>query len=1003
MKSAMLKSTLREIKGSFGRWFAILAIVALGVGFFSGLKVCKDAFTETGDEYLSAHSFFDFQLISTLGLESEDVETIAAVDGVKYAEGSYSADVLISKGEDNADATGENAEDAADDANAANDQSGELISKFHTLSDNINTPSLKAGEMPTEGNQCLADAQRFTAEDIGSTITISSDNSEDTADMLAYDTYTITGIADYPLYLNFERGTASIGDGTADCFILIPAEGWDADVYTEIYVKLEDSAFIFSDEYDDIIARARGPLEKALENCSERRYEEIIDEAQAKVDEARQEVEDGEAALHEGEIELAVAETQLESGRQQLAESQQQMDQLQKAYDESVAEYQKQEDNLYDYYDYLEGLYTEGTLGEEQYHEIKNALDEQLAAAWSEVQLLKNQLDSAQAELDAGRAELASGEAELASGQTELEDNRAKIEEAKAELDDAQNEIDKIEHPDTYLLGRDTNVGYVCFENDTSIVEGIARVFPVFFFLVAALVCMTTMSRMIDEQRTQIGVLKALGYGRRQILFKYIFYSGSSSLIGGVIGFFAGTYLFTWVIWEAYSMMYGFSDVIFVFDWLTGGLALLAAMICSVGTTVYSCYHDLSEVPAELIRPKAPAAGKRILLERVTFIWKRLKFLHKVSARNIFRYKKRFFMMVLGICGCTALLVTGLGIKDSIKNVVDIQYGEIYHVDFTVTFNKAMDAETEEEFLADCPDAVEDALFVYTGTAEARSGESVKSVNLVACTNEDPISDFIDLHNDDGPLDYPQAGEGIINTGLADDLELAVGDDITVYDSEQHELTVTISGICDNYVYNYLYINDDTYVENYDEMNVNSAFVIAPKNDGGEIANAGQVSEELMEASHVSAVSVTAEFRNRVDNMMVSLNYIVALVVMCAGALAFIVLYNLTNINITERIREIATIKVLGFYPRETSAYVFRENVVLTIISALVGLPLGTALHAFVMSQVQIDLMTFDIHIEPLSYAFGLVGTFAFAMIVNFVMYFKINKISMTESLKSIE
>ena len=212
MKSAMLKSTLREIKGSFGRWFAILAIVALGVGFFSGLKVCKDAFTKTGDEYLSAHSFFDFQLFSTLGLESEDVETIAAVDGVKYAEGSYSADVLISKGEDNADATGEDAEESG-----ADDQSGELISKFHTLSDNINTPSLKAGEMPTEGNQCLADAQRFTAEDIGSTITISSGNSEDTADMLAYDTYTITSIADYPLYLNFERGTASIGDGTADC------------------------------------------------------------------------------------------------------------------------------------------------------------------------------------------------------------------------------------------------------------------------------------------------------------------------------------------------------------------------------------------------------------------------------------------------------------------------------------------------------------------------------------------------------------------------------------------------------------------------------------------------------------------------------------------------------------------------------------------------------------------------------------------------------------------
>ena len=267
-----------------------------------------------------------------------------------------------------------------------------------------------------------------------------------------------------------------------------------------------------------------------------------------------------------------------------------------------------------------------------------------------------------------------------------------------------------------------------------------------------------------------------------------------------MIGFFAGTYLFTWVIWEAYSMMYGFSDVIFVFDWLTGGLALLAAMICSVGTTVLLLLPRSFRGSGRADQTEAPAAGKRILLERVTFIWKRLKFLHKVQRANIFRYKKRFFMMVLGICGCTALLVTGLGIKDSIKNVVDIQYGEIYHVDFTVTFNKAMDAETEEEFLADCPDAVEDAL---SCTPARRKRVRVRASNPLtwwpAPTRTRSLT-LSTLHNADGPLDYPQAGEGIINTGLADDLELAVGDDITVYDSEQHELTVTISGICDNYV-----------------------------------------------------------------------------------------------------------------------------------------------------------------------------------------------------------
>ena len=983
MKSSMVKSTLREIKGSFGRWFAILAIVALGVGFFSGLKVCKAAFTETGNQYLSQHKFFDFQLLSTLGLEAEDVETIAAVDGVKYAEGSYSADVLINAGED-----------------ASSEDSGDIIGKFHTISENINTPSLKYGEMPQKANECLADAQYFTEDDIGKEITISPDNSDDTSDMLAYDSYIITGLADYPLYLNFERGTSSIGDGTADCFVLIPEDGWNSDIYTEIYVKLEDTAFIFSDEYDAIISDAQKPLENALESCAERRYNQIIDEAQAEVDKAAKEISDAEDALNDGETQLAAAEAQLESGKQQLEEAQAQIDQLQNVYESGLDEYQNSQSSLYNN---IEEQYKAGAITEEQYQAMKSAIDQQLAASWEELQALKTQLDQGQAELDKNRAEIEQGEEEIAANRTELENSRAEIDDAKAQLKDAQKEVDQIEHPEIYVLDRDTNIGYACFENDTSIVEGIAKVFPVFFFLVAALVCMTTMSRMIDEQRTQIGVLKALGYSRGQILYKYIFYSGSSSLLGGVIGFFSGTYLFTWVIWEAYSIMYGFSDVIFVFDWLTGGLALLAALICSVGTTLYSCYHELSQVPAELIRPKAPAAGKRIFLERIPFIWNKLKFLHKVSARNIFRYKKRFFMMILGICGCTALLVTGLGIRDSIKNVVDIQYGEIYHVDYSVTFNKSMTSENEQEFLDDCSDYIDKALFLYTGTVEARSDSSVKSVNLVACSEDDPISDFIDLHNDDGSLDYPTAGEGIINSGLAEDLGVEVGDTLTVYDSEQKEITVTISGICDNYVYNYLYINDDTYIEYYDELNINSAFVIGEKDDEGQLTNDMATREALMNAAHVSAVSVTSDFKTRVDNMMISLNYVVALVVLSAGALAFIVLYNLTNINITERIREIATIKVLGFYPNETSSYVFRENIVLTAISAIVGLPLGTALHAFVMSQVKIDLMSFDIHIEPLSYIIGLVGTFAFAMIVNFVMYFKINKISMTESLKSIE
>lgn len=1009
MKSSMVKSTLREIKGSFGRWFAIMAIAALGVGFFSGLKVCKAAFTETGNQYLDNHKFYDFQLLSTLGLEDEDVNTIKDSKGVKYAEGAYSADVLISleSGKQEDSELSESSDDAEYPKNAEDSEHtkstgepGEIVSKFHTLSENINTPSLEAGKLPEKGNQCLADANYFTKDDIGKEIKVSSDNVAETSDMLAYNSYTITGIADFPLYLNFERGTASIGDGKTDCFLLIPKDGWDSDIYTEIYVKLNQSAYIFSDEYDKIASRAKGSLEKALESCSERRYNQIIDEAKSKLAEAEEKVVKEEKALNDGEIQLAVSQTKLDNGKEQLKDAQEQLDKLKAAYDKGIIEYEKQKSSVYEY---LEELYDTEVVTSDQYKVMKDILDSQLASAWEEIQSLQSQLDESQAEIDRNRADIQRGEEEIKKGRRELDNGRAKIEDAKAELKTAQKEIDKIEHPDIYVLGRDTNIGYVCFENDTSIVEGIAKVFPIFFFLVAALVCMTTMSRMIDEQRTQIGVLKALGYSKNQILSKYIFYSGSSAVIGGIIGFFGGTYLFTWVIWEAYGMMYGFSDVIFVHDWLTGGLALIAAIICSVGTTLYSCYHEFSQVPAELIRPKAPAAGKRIFLERLPFIWNRLKFLHKVSARNIFRYKKRFFMMVLGICGCTALLVTGLGIRDSIKNVVATQYGEIYHVDYSVTFNKSMSPDNEEDFLSDCKDIVDNTMFLYTSTVEARSGASVKSVNLVAASESEPISDFIDLHNDDGKLNYPKSGEGIINSGLADILDIEVGDDITVYDSEQKEITVNVTGICDNYVYNYLYINDETFADIYGEMEINSAYIIGKKSESGELENPHRTGEALMNASHVSAVSVTSDFKERIDNMMISLDYVIALVVLCAGALAFIVLYNLTNINITERIREIATIKVLGFYPRETSSYVFRENVVLTAISAIIGLPLGTALHAFVMSQIKIDLLTFDVHIEPLSYLIGVVGTFAFAMIVNVVMYYKINKISMTESLKSIE
>ena len=964
MKNLLFKSTLREIKSSLGRWVAILAIIALGIGFFAGLKACKPSFTETANTYLHEQNFFDFQLISTLGLEDEDVEIIEEVFYVGEAEGTYSADVLVSLG---------------------NEEKGEIGTKFLTISKEINIPSLVAGKMPTKANQCLGDSIYFTEDDIGKKIKISKNNTDTTLDLLAYDTYTITGIADSPLYMNYERGSTSVGDGTVSAFVMLPKSGFSSEVYTEIYVTLADSPYIFTDEYKEATEEAKPALEEALKVCSQRRYDSIIDEAKAELDAAEKEIE-------EGKEELKNAEAEISSSEGYLYKFQTLINNGLSRYEAAMSIMEEQRTQAYSN---LEKYHDLGLLSDEDYEEQKNTLDEHYKTGMDDLEEFESELYWAEDSVNDGVNQIEDAKDQIASG-------KAEISKAEAEVAKARKELNKVEHPVNYVLGRETNIGYACFDSDISIVDGIAKVFPIFFFLVAALVCMTTMSRMIEEQRTQIGVLKALGYDRNQILGKYIFYSGSSAIIGGVGGFFIGTYLFAWVIWEAYGMMYGFADITFVVDIPLGILALGVALLCSVGTTIYSCYSELSQVPAQLIRPKAPASGKRIFLEKIPFLWNRLKFLQKVSIRNVFRYKKRFFMMVLGICGCTALLVAAFGVNDSVKNVVAMQYDEISHVDYTVSFNHSLSADEEKEFAKEVDEHIDDCLFLYTGTVDARVDGEVKTINLVVKDKADDISPFVDLHQGDRAIKYPKKGEGVLNTNIANALGIKVGDELTVYDSDNNELTVTISDLCDNYVFNYLYITDETYEANWDKKpEVNSAYVV--KTDGEDALETHEVGAILMDANNVSSVSSSEDFKNRIENIMESLDYVILLIIACAGALAFIVLYNLTNINITERIREIATIKVLGFYPKETSTYVFRENLILTAISALVGLPLGKWLHNFVMTQIQVSLMNFDIRVAPLSYGLALIGTFVFATIVNLVMRKKLDKISMTESLKSVE
>lgn len=850
MKSMMKRTTMREIKSSFGRFFAILAIVALGVGFFSGLKITKPAMVNTINEFLKEKNFFDLHLISTLGFVEEDVAAFSQEEQVEYAEGIYSFDALYTGIGDN-----------------------EEVLKTLSMPQNVNGVRLIDGRMPESESECVIDS-RLAGIEIGDTICLAQTNEEATLSIFAEKEFTVVGTVDSSYYINFERGTTSLGNGKVRGFIYVMPETFLCDYYTDVFICFAQEFDIFSSEYEAFMEDKKDAWEDICKERVDLRYESMVE-----------------------------------------------------------------------------------------------ALQAQLAAARSE------NMEAVQA------------------GNSNT-DGSGSLEADRNAYDDLLPDVD------FYVLGRNTNIGYACFESDSDIVNAIAKVFPIFFILVAALVCMTTMNRMVEEQRTQIGVLKALGFRESTIMGKFMFYAGSAALIGCIFGYMVGSYVFPEVIWMAYHMMYLRLDLIYLFDWKLAVISLLVSLVCSIGITWLSCRYELSETAASLMRAKAPRAGKRVLLERIPFIWKRLKFLHKVSVRNIFRYKKRFFMMILGISGCTALLLTGFGINDSIAGFAEQQYGEIQIADGAVGLKTAMRTDSENSLTKQLDDIAEDYTYVSETTWDLVVNKNVKTINLVVMEQPEEIGHYMNFHTEtDKAIPYPENGEAVINNAIAELYDISVGDEVIIRDADMREINVTISGIFMNHVYNYIFISPETYQEQLSKAPEYKTIYINFLSG----TDVHQAAAELMKEEQVASITLNKDTEERLSKMLGSLNYVVLLVIICAAALAFIVLYNLTNINITERIREIATIKVLGFFRSETSAYVFRENFVLTSIGILVGLILGIFLHGFVIAQIHVDMVSFDAYIAPLSYLYSIILTFVFNFGVNRVMAVKLEHINMAESLKSVD
>lgn len=1079
MKSALFKDIIREIKRTKSRFFSIFAIIALGAGFFSGLKAACPDMLATQEAYFRDNNLMDIHLLSTYGFDEDDMDAIRTVDGIRGIYPTYSKDVFVK-----------------------NDRNANLIAKMIAIPDvttaayadkTIDEPVVLKGRMPQSANECVVEkhSQMRTTFNIGDTVSVYTTDSENPlSDSLVRDSWTVVGIVMNPQYISYERGNTTIGDGSIDTYIMIPESNFCYEVYTDVYLTMEDAAAYgaFDDGYWNVMDGNVEEFEAVADVRKDERFAEIKNEAERQLADAKKKLADGEKEANEelskakqelddAYKELTDGEKKLADGKKQYNDGREEYNNSKKEFDEGIAdaelkieEAQAELDDGYAQYNngvsqLMEGLESsaeqlraktaeikaaisagmgtpememmlaelERQLGEIEYlinnpeaaiastEELRTAKD-QLEEAGDRLNSAKlwlgvekengqKQLDEAAAELSKAYKTLRDSEKQLADGWDEYNDGLAKYEEAKAESDqkladarqqilDAEKKVAKLKKPTWYVFTRKDNPGFSTYESDAYRIENVCKIFPVFFFLVAILVCLTTMTRMVEEERTQIGTLKALGYSKAAIASKFIVYSALASLSGSVVGIAAGSFIFPTVIYSAYEMLYKTPALKLQPMPEVWVLVTLCALVCTTAAALMACMAELRSNPAALMRPKAPKAGKRVLLERIPFIWKRLSFTRKVTVRNLFRYKKRIFMTILGIAGCTALTMAGFGIYSSISVILDKQYSEIFNYDLIVV----LDSDAGEYTL----ETVDKALEEDENTTEnvelymkSLSYKGIGDTSLVVAKDTTKLADVVKFNDRVTGDPFELTDDGVIITERFAELSgLSAGDEFT-FTCGGEEITAKVSAVTENYTLHFVYMTENLYEKLCGAKPSYNTYFTIMKDTGDEAQK--EMGERLMSLDGVQALSFVKDNRESFGNTVKNLNYVVILIIVSAAMLAFVVLYNLTNINITERIREIATIKVLGFYDNEVSAYVFRENILLTLIGDAIGLGAGVWLHRFVIQVAQTDSVMFGRTLPLWCFAAAFVLTLIFALLVDFIMHFRLKKVSMVESLKSVE
>ncbi len=979
------KDVFREIKKSMGRFVSLFLIVVLGVAFYAGIRSCESDMIITADKFYDDSNLMDIKVVSTLGLTNKDIRAIEKIEGVEKAVGTYSADMLCKVNE------------------------SQIAVKLKAITNGMNDIVLKDGIMPINKNECLLDKffMDMYGYQIGDTITFSTGTDEELKNYLKISKFVIVGSFITSEYLSMDYGTTTLGSGKIDGLAAISEDAFNTGAYTEIDISVEGAKDLicYSDEYDELVD---GVVEKIKDIAKERendRYDTLVNDANEKIDHSQELLDDEKANVN----------SQINSAQYTLNTTKDETNRLLSAYQELLNGLETFDGVNLDRISRASSIVTDIVLNGFISRFIPQAIKDVVtninnkiqgaALALEEAKQMKEYAQSAYGPL----SEILNST--ISSMQAQINQNKAladkKFVEAQDEINSAKEKVTKVEKPSWYVLNRYYIQEYLSYKSDTERIGNIGKVFPVVFFIVAALVCLTTMTRMVDEERTQIGTLKALGYSKKTIISKYIIYSMLATVSGSIVGAYAGSKILPLVIINVYKILYpnlqGMEMPLNLEHCL---VASLAAILCILAATLFACLKSLLEVPANLMRPVAPKKARKLLIERIEPLWRKISFTWKSAFRNFIRYKKRLFMTLFGICGSTALLLVGFGLKDAINTILYAQYGEINQFSEMMYLDENASDENKDLLVQKLEDDERIETYSYTYQtsvdAESENSDKVLSAYIYVPENTKNLDDYIVLQ-DRVTKEHKELDEDtvLISEKMAKQLDLKEGDTITFSIGQKNKKEAKVAGIVENYIYHYIYMSPVLYEKIYGKP-VEYNMIIANNKTDIEI-DTDKLDEEYLAMKAVSGINDIVRLKDKFSDMLKGLDSITYVLIICAGALTFVVLYNLNNINISERRRELATLKVLGFHDIELSQYIYRENVLITIIGIALGVIGGIFLNKFVVTTVEVDIVMFGREIYAMSFVKSILIAIAFTVIVNIIVHFKLKKIDMAMSLKSVE